>query len=192
MMPWPKPVCTALQAVGLSAGHKRENHPHYPPEARSCAALLHGQQQWSIFHTSLHWASHSTDTWLLRAESWPPNHCTKATGLGWLLSPASPGHATMIPETEGSISQPQARFHSALCPVDVSIKQMIHAPVNRHYTKQQLEAQRAKFAAKDTNDSVWLLWKQLLWVVRNGCRHRRAWQWWQITQYASSVCAWYE
>lgn len=61
-----------------------------------------------------------------------------------------------------------------------------------HQAKNQLEAQRAKFAAKDTNDSVWLLWKQLLWVERNGCRHHRAWQWWQITQHASSVCAWYE
>lgn len=59
------------------------------------------------------------------------------------------------------------------------------------YAKKQLEAQRAKFTAKDTHDSAWLLWKQLLWMVRNGFRHRRAWQWWKIIQYAPSVCAWY-
>lgn len=45
MMPWRKSVCAVLQAVGLSAGDRRENQPHYPPEAMSRAALLRGRQQ---------------------------------------------------------------------------------------------------------------------------------------------------
>lgn len=57
MMPWRKSVCTVLQALGLSAGYRRENQPNYSPEARCHAALLHGQQQQSIFHVSLQWDS---------------------------------------------------------------------------------------------------------------------------------------
>lgn len=33
MMPSQKSVCTVLQTVGLSAGHRTDNQPCYPPEA---------------------------------------------------------------------------------------------------------------------------------------------------------------
>lgn len=68
----------------------------------------------------------------------------------------TPGSFRLSPLSRGCIDKTnELRFSESA--------QMCHA-------KKQLEAQRAKFAAKDTNDSAWLLWKQLLWVVRNGCR----------------------
>ena len=50
IMPSQKTVCTVLQAVSLSTGHRRENQPHFSHrhmlllawKARSRADLLHG------------------------------------------------------------------------------------------------------------------------------------------------------
>lgn len=180
MMTWQKSVCRAQE---------REPALFSPTDkAPRCPAL------WPTALEHLpyipRWISCSTDTRLPWAESWPPNHCTKAWD-GLAAVPCQPRACHNDPRDKRfDIPTPG----SALCPVDVSITRTIHAPADqhKHTTQRQLEAQRAKSAAKDTHDSVWLLWKQLLWVARSGCRHCKAWQWWQITQNASSACAWYK
>lgn len=178
-------VC--LQAVGLSAEHRRENQPRYPPaRALCCPAAWPTAVEHLSYIPPVNFWQHGHPAALSRVMTSKPLH----KGLGWLGCCPLPAQGTMIPGRKGSISQPQAWFHSALCPVDNANDPRPSGSAQMHHTKGQLEAQRAKPAAKDTNGSVWLLWKQLLWGARSGCRHCRAWQGWQITQHASS--AWYE
>lgn len=140
------------------------------------------------------WVFCSTNVRLLRAQLWPPNRCcTKDHQLGTAAVPCQPrARCNDLRDKRFDTPTPGSLWLGPLSHrgIDKTNDPRFSESAQMRYAKKQLEAQRAKFAAKDTNDSAWLLWKQLLWVVRNGCRHCRAWQWWKITQYTPTVCAW--
>lgn len=151
--PSQKTVCTVLQQWACTQGTGERAAPFFP-QTRAAASLKSKVACWpAAWLTAVQHLPYgppltapvaSADIQLPRAQLWPPNHCTKAIGLAWMLPSASPGHAAMIWETKGSIPQRQAPCDSALCPVDVSIKQMIHASVHRHKCATQSRSLKLK------------------------------------------------
>lgn len=71
----------------------------------------------------------------------------KGHRLGVAAVPCQPGACCNDLRGKSSIPKPQAPFDLVLCPMDVSIKQMIHASVNRH----KCATQRSSLKLKEQN-----------------------------------------
>lgn len=178
-----KSICSAWQPASPFAEHRRDDQPHF---THKCMLLLVKDANSRTSYSDIFFWQHghpaATSRVVTSKLSHKSHQLVPCWSRGWCnglrdkkFNTAISGSLRLSPLSRGCIDKTnELRFSESA--------QMCSA-------KQQCEAQRAKRTARDANSSAWLLWKQALWVVRNGCRHHLNVV--MITQYTSSVCAWY-